>query len=82
MNQFAMQSDAGRRVRRIVGSKELQQITGNLSRFTINRLEQAGEFPKRFTLGGAKVFWDLDEVEDWLTRRRDEARQIAPESGA
>jgi prophage regulatory protein len=40
-----------------------------LSRATIDRLEAAGDFPKRIRLGRAAVGWDLDAVREWLERR-------------
>jgi prophage regulatory protein len=40
-----------------------------ISRATIDRLEAAGDFPKRIRLGRASVGWDLNEVRQWLACR-------------
>ncbi len=37
----------------------------------IARLEKAGKFPKRVTLGPNRVGWVEDEVLDWLQSRLD-----------
>ncbi|MEQ1899907.1 MAG: AlpA family phage regulatory protein [Devosia sp.] len=39
------------------------------SRQHIGRLEDAKQFPKRVTLGQARVAWVLDEVEAWIDQR-------------
>lgn len=41
-----------------------------LSEYTINNLEAAGEFPKRFALTSRAVAWNRDEVEAWLDARQ------------
>ena len=38
----------------------------------IARLEAAGKFPKRVTLGQNRVGWIRSEVEDWIQQRIDE----------
>ena len=38
----------------------------------IARLEKAGKFPKRVSLGPNRVGWVLDEVLEWLQQRLDE----------
>ena len=40
-----------------------------LSRFTINRLEKAGEFPRRIRLGKNSVGWHEAEVIEWIDSR-------------
>ena len=40
-----------------------------LSRWTINRKEEAGDFPKRVRLGPNSVAWLEDEVDAWLGER-------------
>ncbi len=40
-----------------------------LSRPTIWRLEQSGEFPKRRQLGKNSVAWLEEEVEEWMRER-------------
>jgi prophage regulatory protein len=41
-----------------------------LSWYTINALEKAGKFPKRFTITEGRVAWNSDEVEVWLDTRQ------------
>lgn len=67
-----------RTVKRCVRWPELQQMLG-VSRFTVWRWMKDGRFPKSFALGPSTICWDADEVREWLTRQRDEARiQPAP----
>ena len=47
---------------------DVKAIT-KLSRPTIDRLEAAGDFPKRIRLGRAAVGWDLNEIRRWLDQR-------------
>ena len=54
---------------RIIRSKEIQEITG-LSRTTIWRMERAGEFPDRVSLGVGSVGWKLNEVNSWVSNRK------------
>ena len=37
----------------------------------IARLEQAGKFPKRVTLGQNRVGWVESEIQDWLQHKID-----------
>ncbi len=53
---------------RIVRAAEVQKITG-LSRTTLWRLENRGEFPGRVPLGPGSVGWKLSEVELWIKGR-------------
>lgn len=69
-------------VRRCIRQAELLAMLGGVSRFTLLRWEAEGKFPKRFSLSGGLVLWDLEEVERWLAQQRDEARQSAPETEA
>ena len=41
-----------------------------LSWSTIDRLEKAGEFPKRFYITDRRCVWNGDEVEQWLDQRQ------------
>lgn len=50
---------------RIIRSQEVTKITG-LSRTTLWRMEQTGDFPKRVSLGVGSVGWKLSEVEEWV----------------
>ena len=54
---------------------ELRQMVP-LSDSTIYRLEEQGDFPKRFNLTPCCVVWYLDEVTQWLEARRTGAVQI------
>jgi len=54
---------------RILRAKEVKEITG-LSRTTLWRLENKGDFPRRVSLGVGSVGWHYSEVKDWLTNRQ------------
>ncbi len=60
--QFASDND------RIIRAKEVAKITG-LSRTTIWRMEKAGTFPARVSLGGNSVGWKHSEIQEWLRSR-------------
>ena len=51
------------------GKKELLAVVP-LSWSTIDRLEQAGEFPSRFWITDRRCAWDQGEVEAWLDKRK------------
>ena len=56
---------------RFVGKKELRQLV-LYSPQHIQRLEDAGRFPKRVRLGSGprcRVGWVEEEVQDWLKER-------------
>lgn len=53
---------------RIIRAKEVQNMTG-LSRTTLWRLENKGEFPYRVSLGGNSVGWKLSEIKQWIDER-------------
>jgi prophage regulatory protein len=53
---------------RIVRRPEVQGLTG-LSASTIERLEKAGDFPRRRRLGPSAVGWIFSEIEDWIASR-------------
>jgi prophage regulatory protein len=40
-----------------------------LSRATVYRLVQRGEFPKPYPLSAGRVGWSSREVEDWIAAR-------------
>lgn len=46
-----------------------------LSERTILNMEKRGEFPRRFALTPRAVAWDLQEVEEWMERRKNAAQQ-------
>ena len=54
---------------RIVRANEVKEITG-LSRTTLWRLENKGDFPRRVSLGVGSVGWRYSEIKDWLTNRQ------------
>jgi len=41
-----------------------------LSWSTIDRLEQAGEFPPRFYITDRRCAWNGDQIEEWLDKRQ------------
>ena len=53
---------------RFIRKKELRAKVG-YSPAHIDRLEKAGEFPKRINLGPNSVAWLEHEVEDWIKAR-------------
>ena len=53
---------------KILKIKDLVHLTG-LSRVTIWRLEQRGEFPGKIALSPNRVGWLENEVSDWITSR-------------
>ncbi len=55
---------------RILRAKEIVELTG-LSRTTIWRMERAGTFPNRVSLGVGSVGWRLSEVNGWMSNRDD-----------
>ena len=40
-----------------------------ISQSTIQRLEKAGDFPRRVRLGPRAVAWRASEIEDWIADR-------------
>lgn len=48
---------------------ELKSRKVPLSKPQIDRLEAAGDFPKRIQLGPKSVAWIEDEVDEWLRGR-------------
>jgi len=61
MSQFAKQ---------LVSKRELKTICGiPYTPQHIARLEAAGRFPKRVTLGGNRVAWLMCEVDAWVSER-------------
>jgi prophage regulatory protein len=56
--------------RKLVSKKELKSVYGVPYSFAhIARLESAGKFPKRVTLGACRVAWVAEEVEVWIEER-------------
>ncbi|EAA4072044.1 AlpA family phage regulatory protein [Salmonella enterica subsp. houtenae] len=52
-----------------LGKKELLAVVP-LSMSTIDRLESAGEFPKRWYITDKRCAWNAEEVENWLDERQ------------
>ncbi|EMM8459806.1 AlpA family phage regulatory protein [Citrobacter freundii] len=52
-----------------LGKKELLAVVP-LSMSTIDRLESAGEFPKRWYITDKRCAWNAEEVENWLDKRQ------------
>ncbi len=65
---------------RLIRTREICRDTG-LSKWTIGRLEAAGEFPQRIRISTRSVAYDGDEYDAWKARRKS-ARDNAPCSGA
>jgi prophage regulatory protein len=56
--------------KQLVSKKELKSMCGiPYSAQHIQRLEHAGQFPKRIRLGRNRVAWLLSEVEAWIDER-------------
>ena len=55
---------------RIISKRQLKELV-LYSPQHIARLEKAGQFPKRVTLGPNRVGWVEDEVLNWLQERLD-----------
>lgn len=52
-----------------LGRKQLLAVVP-LSMSTIDRLESAGEFPKRWYITDKRCVWTQEEVEIWLDKRK------------
>jgi prophage regulatory protein len=48
---------------------EVQQLVP-YSKMHIDRLEKAGEFPKRIKIGAGRVIWKQSEIIAWLESKR------------
>lgn len=53
---------------KVLKLKDVVHLTG-LSRVTVWRLEQKGEFPKKIALSPNRVGWIESEVLDWVNSR-------------
>lgn len=60
----------------LINRKKLLTIVP-LSERTILNMEKRGEFPRRFALTPRAVAWDLQEVEEWMERRKNAAQQCS-----
>ncbi|MYN28435.1 AlpA family phage regulatory protein [Duganella sp. CY42W] len=59
----------------LINRKQLLQKVP-LSERTILDMEKRGEFPRRFAISARHVAWDLQEVDQWIQRRRQTAGQL------
>lgn len=57
------------------GKKELLAVVP-LSWSTIDRLEQEGNFPKRWYITDKRCVWTQEEVEQWLDKRKAESPEV------
>ena len=65
--------------RKLVSKKELKSLYGiPYCPAHIARLEGAGTFPKRVTLGACRVAWVAEEVEEWIEVRISNRAQTSP----
>ena len=60
--------------------KQVYDLTG-MSRYMVDLLEGAGEFPKRLSIGPRAVFWSAAEIAEYIEKKK-AARDhgIAPEA--
>jgi prophage regulatory protein len=56
-------------MRKLITWKELKKLIV-YSRTHIARLEKAGEFPRRLSLGKRRVAWDEAEIEAWIASKK------------
>jgi prophage regulatory protein len=62
-------------VKSLLRLPEVLTRTG-LSRSELYRREAVGLFPKRVRLGARCVAWSSDEVDDWITSRIRDSREV------
>ena len=63
--------NATKKQSRLLSYKELKILKGiNYSRQHLDRLEKAGEFPKRIKIG-ARVYWYEHEIDEYVLRHAD-----------
>jgi prophage regulatory protein len=55
---------------------EVQQLVP-YSKMHIDRLEKAGEFPRRIKLGAGRVVWKQSEILAWVESKRAEQQAAA-----
>lgn len=53
---------------RLIRISEVEHMVG-FSRTTIWRKENEGNFPKRVSLGGNRVAWKLNEINNWINSK-------------
>lgn len=52
-----------------ISKKEVANLVG-VSASSISRWSKHGDFPKPFLLGQNKIFWDKDEVQEWIDNKK------------
>jgi prophage regulatory protein len=62
---------------------EVQQLVP-YSKMHIDRLEKAGEFPRRIRLGAGRVVWKQSEILAWVESKRAEveSKRAEPQAAA
>lgn len=56
-------------MQKIMRRPEVRAVTG-LSNSSIDRLESAGDFPRRVQLSSNAIGWILSEITEWLDTRK------------
>ena len=56
--------------RKVINIQEVSEMTG-LSASTIKRLEKKNHFPKRIQISFRRIGWDIQEIQQWITSRRE-----------
>lgn len=49
--------------------RHVYEITG-MSRYMVDLLEGAGEFPKRISIGPRAVFWSAAEISEYIEQKK------------
>jgi predicted DNA-binding transcriptional regulator AlpA len=49
--------------------RQVYEITG-MSRYMVDLLEGAGEFPKRLSIGPRAVFWSAAEIAEYIEQKK------------
>ena len=52
-----------------ISKKEVANLVG-VSASSIARWSKQCDFPKPFLLGQNKIFWDKDEVQEWINNKK------------
>lgn len=59
---------------KLVRWPDLQKIIGGeekkFSRSTCDRWEKSGLFPKRIKIGRNMIGWDIDDINNWLNKKK------------
>ena len=62
---------------RLLRRRQVEEITG-MSRSSIYRLMQSGEFPPRVKVGPAAVRWRASDIMGWLESRPEASSEVGP----